>query len=376
MRYTDLLNDDFTKENATKRIKSNLKNPPNKIEGSIASDNAQAVGIVFGEKYERLKFLYKMIFLDTAKGDFLDKACMQIGNGGVERKKSIKSVGEVTFEGKEGTVIPAGTEIKADTVIFKTLATDTIKNGKANIPIECNKPGVIGNIPELAIYELVENISDIEQVYNEKPTTGGAEFEDDESLRERAFLKTRYPGTSGNIYHYMHWALEVDGVGRVKVFPLWKGPGTVKVSILNREFRKADEDLIKEVKNYIDPEDKEQKGQGLAPIGALLTVSTATEKEIDLSLNLTVLENFTIEDTLEAIKVEVNNYFRDISYKRDDDSFEGYINRASYNRIINIIWNIEGVKYFDDLTLNEKKENIEIDNEEILVVKNVEHQGL
>lgn len=376
MRYSDLLNDDFTKDQATKRIKDNLKNPPNKIEGSIASDNAQAVGVVIGEYYERLKFLYKMAFLDTAVGDFLDKKALEVGNGGVERKPATKAKGKVIFTGKNTTVIPVGFKIRSDSMIFVTTSSETIFNNKAIVDIECIEAGIKGNVPEQAINTLVDKLQGIESVTNEQATTGGAEIEDDESLRERAFLKTRFPGTSGNIYHYMHWALDVNGVGRAKVFPLWNGPGTVKVSILNREHRKADSKLIEEVKEYIDPKEYQQKGQELAPIGALLTVSTATEKTVDISLNLAVFEDYEIQDTLNAIKVEVDNYFRDISYKVVEENFRKYVNIASYNMIINIIWNVEGVKHFNDLTLNGKKENIEIGDEEILVVGNIEHKEL
>ena len=43
----------------------------------------------------------------------------------------------------------------------------------------------------------------------------------------------RTPATSGNVYHYVQWALEVAGVGHVKVFPRVQGVNTVSYTHLD-----------------------------------------------------------------------------------------------------------------------------------------------
>ena len=47
--------------------------------------------------------------------------------------------------------------------------------------------------------------------------------------------KSNIPATSGNVYHYQQWALEVSGTGAAKVFPLADGPGTVTVLVVDSD---------------------------------------------------------------------------------------------------------------------------------------------
>src|SRR5690606_3897420 len=91
---------------------------------------------------------------------------------------------------------------------------------------------------------------------------------------------------SGAIRDYERWAQEVPGVGGVTVIPEWNGPGTVKLIIVDANGEPANQQLIENVQNYIAPED----GDGLAPIGAEVTVAAPTRTEIDIDVDL-ILES-------------------------------------------------------------------------------------
>ena len=261
------------------RMKNDLNNPPNKIEGSFASDNIQAVAKELAKYYDYIDWLVDMHFADTATGEFLDAKAKEVG---VFRKKEV---------GPDGQII----------------------------------------------------------------------YEDDESLRERTLLKMRYPGTSGNIFHYMQWAREVDGVGRVKVFPLWKGPGTVKVSILDSKQRPAGADLIEKVKLHID-QGGERKGEGLAPIGAYLSVSTAKVKKLDIRAKLD-LDGLGKEEVAEKIKESLRSYIdREISYIKT---------RLTVAKVIDLCYSIDGVVDIGEITVNGATDSIELSPEEVFEVGEV-----
>lgn len=87
-------------------------------------------------------------------------------------------------------------------------------------------------------------IRDITGVTNGAAFIGGAEAETDEELIDRLLLRLRTPATSGNAYHYLQWALEIEGVGNAKVFPLDNGPGTVGVMLITSAGRSPGEDVI------------------------------------------------------------------------------------------------------------------------------------
>ena len=174
----------------------------------------------------------------------------------------------------------------------------------------------------------------------------------------------RYPGTSGNKYHYMHWAMEVDGVGRVKVFPLWKGPGTVKVSILDSMQKPASKELIEAVQYHIDHEG-ERDGEALAPIGALLTVSTAKVRKLDIKAKIE-LETSTSKTGLiisSELKKALQAYLdAEISYKK---------NRLTVAKVIDILYSIEGLAEINELSVNGSSDTLDLGDEEIFEVGEV-----
>lgn len=349
-------------ETVVSRMKADLKNPPNRVEGSFASDNIQAVAKEILKYYDYVNFLQDQHYAETAEGEFLDK---KAGEVGVFRKKATKATGFVTFVGTANTYIPKGFVVSSDFASFVTKDNALIGNdGTALVEIEAIEPGINSNEFERAIYKFENTVIGIREVYNIKPITGGTEIEDDENLRERTLLRMRYPGTSGNQYHYMHWAMEVDGVGRVRVFPVWDGPGTVKVSILDSNQRIASEELIRKVKYHID-HDGDRLGESLAPIGALLTVSTA--KSVNLSVvGKVILEpasKIDLKDLSKELRAKVQEYIdRSIAYKN---------NRITVAKVIDILYSIEGVLDIIELTVNGKNDSIGFGKEEIPYVESV-----
>lgn len=321
-----------------------------KTDGGLFFDNLSPVSFALEEAYKVIQEKFNNTFADTAVGEYLD---LIVKETGLERRKATKSIGVVIFKGKSGTFIPKGTKLKSDSYFFETIEEGTIKsNGTIEIKISSIEKGSVYNLPQKSINELVLIIPGVESIEN-KELKDGFDEETDSELRERYFIKVREPITSGNIFHYKKWALEVEGVGAVKVFPLWNGNGTVKLVILNKDKGIADSQLLQRVKNYIDE---------VRPIGATVTVESAVVKNIDINVKLNV--NNIIEES--AVKLQVNK------------AVEEYLNRSSFNtkdlsyaRIGSIFLSVDGINDYNNYTLNGGITNVVIAENEILKLRNL-----
>lgn len=161
--------------------------------------------------------------------------------------------------------------------------------------------------------------------------------------------------SDGNVAQYERWCSEYDGVGHSKVFPLWNGANTVKVSILSASNRAATPELVAEVQNYLDP-NANGMGDGVAPIGAFVTVTTATELPINISATITMKSGYT--DT-SAIATQLEKYFSTIAYEKTS---------VAYMNVGAEILNVNGVESISNLLLNNGTSDITLGDEQIPVL--------
>lgn len=331
---------------------SRVNDEYDRTEGGLFYDNLAPVSIEFEKLYEVLNDIFLNSFAETAKGEYLDNIAKEVG---VFRKQATKSKGFVTIKGDIGTIIKEGTKVASDTFIYLTTEERIIsQTGEVVVPIESEKKGKIYNIRENSITNFPITIPGLHSVTNKQATTDGYNGESDEELRERYYFKVREPVTSGNVFHYKKWTLEVEGVGGVKVFPLWNGAGTVKVVIVNSEIQTADEELIERVKKYLEE---------VRPIGADVTVISAKNKNVSISGTVFISKNSEFEEIKEIFKADIKEYLKKVGFKQ---------NYISYAQIGNILLNVSGVNDYKDLKVNNGVLNIELAEEEIPKLLNIE----
>ena len=181
------------------------------------------------------------------------------------------------------------------------------------------------------------------------------EQEGDEAYRKRIQENLIAEATDGNIAQYKKWLSEIDGVGKSKVTSLWNGANTVKCTILNELNQKASEELIEEVQNILDP-NSEGLGEGKAPIGAIVTVDTGEELEVNITVSVEYKQGKTSAPTL---KKELEDFFGNIAFDRSI---------VSYLQVAGIISNNEDVDYIISLTINGGQINIPLSNNQIAVL--------
>ncbi|MCE0658818.1 baseplate J/gp47 family protein, partial [Clostridioides difficile] len=272
------------------RTLSNIDLEVYKGEGSFLSDMVSPVNSELAKFYIELSYLHKKAFIEDNFDDFLDK---RVNEFGVYRKLGTEATGEVVFEGKVGTVIPNGTIISYNELLFVVIKDIVISSEiEQNIsPVQASEIGIRYNIPANTEFKLQDEINGITRIYNDLAFQGGTEIETDEELKERFYKIQKNQATSGNKAHYESWALEVEGVYNAKVYPRWNGAGTVKVLLFGQNNQAVDSEIIERCREHIEEE---------MPIGATLTVATPSILDISISTTIKLEIGYTIDFVKES----------------------------------------------------------------------------
>lgn len=348
-------------EKTTKRIHDEMlgdvSDKYDKSVGSFIYDATKPPAIQLKKAYEAMGGVIDKFDVENLFDDELERFINQ--RTGIERRQATYAYGELLVEGNG--VIREGDLFETESgVQFEATETVTI-TGSGTVPIRSLLPGDIGNVPANQINHMPVTIGGINAIINPEPTTEGYEQETDEELRTRYYTHIRTPATSGNKYHYLSWALEVPGVGKARVFPLWQGDNTVKVVIIDSNMQPASDALVEEVQEHIDP-GITGLGDGEAPIGAFATVVSATRLPIELSLSIVKEDSYSEETVISSISSSVEEYLQEIAFEQD------YV---SYAHIGRLILESDGVVDYENLTVNGTTDNIDIGEEEIAVLGGV-----
>ncbi|MDI0265497.1 baseplate J/gp47 family protein [Clostridioides difficile] len=305
----------------------------------------------------------KIAFPQTSYGIYLE----WLGEcKGVFKNQPTKATGVITFTGVQGTIIAKGTVVttvatdEKQSIEFELLETKSIgENETVDIKAECRETGTIGNVSQNTVTVLLGSINGIKSVNNKEDFKGGTDIEDEEHFRERVLVAEQEDKLSGASSDYIRWAKEVAGVGYAYVVPEWNGAGTVKVLILDKNRKAATQELIDKVQEYIYPLNisEGENRDGKAPIGALVTVVTPETLLINVKASFIFSNSFSEETVLNNLKAKIDKYL-------DKIDLGGTV---SYNAIQAIVGSMmltdEGIQDFSNLTINDVKENIKLQDQ-------------
>jgi uncharacterized phage protein gp47/JayE len=306
-------------------------------EGSFFYDLLYPVAVEIYSLQNKISELDENAFALTAVGEYLDR---KVAEQGITRKAGTYASGTVRITGSRGEIIRSGSKVASDNLLFSVYETTSIPEiGYADVTATCTTAGSAGNVNIGEINRFPVTLPGLTAVESITDFTGGYDAETDADLLERYLEKVSRPNVSGNKYHYIEWAKEVNGVGDVRVIPLWNGAGTVKVVIVDSDNQPASDELISKVTEHIEEN---------RPIGASVTVVSATALKINISVKLTTDETANIQ---ESIETAVKNYLSDESLKKS------YV---SYAKIGSLILSVSGVEDYASLKVNSGTANITI----------------
>ena len=363
---------DYLKEDEETIHRRMLEKAPHGIdtsEGSFFWDTTRPGAI---EKAQLVQFtlqnLLQIFFVQTSYGKYLD----YLGQvKGVTRLPATPSTGKIKFTGQPGTVINAGTRVSTQSsanssaIIFETAESGVInEQGEVTVSAVCTEAGTIGNVPAGTIVLIVEPVQGVALVTNPEPFTGGTDIEDDDAFRERILAAYDEP-LSGAKKDYIRWAKEVPGIGDVYVIPLWAGPGTVKVLIMDSNGQPANQELIEAVQNHIAPDGN--LGGGLAPIGADVTVDVPEIFEVNIALTIVLKDGYTLEDVMENLIANIKQFLSTFKINTGDRPLD----RITVTKLGHVVLSTEGIADYSGLTVNNNDEYIEIPEQKVPILGDV-----
>lgn len=347
--------DDVTKtdEELTKEMIDAMPDKYQKSVGFPIWDFFRAISKSLILVWDKLKYLANLD--DLRNMDFESFKIFVFQRRGISWKDATKSSGQLKIVNGTGT-ITIGDEFETASGT-KFVATETkVVNSGDFVNIECSQSGTIGNVPINSITIIPTTIQGIIEVTNPEAFTNGFVAETQEELYERYIEDLQNPVTSGNIYHYKKWALEIAGVKNADVKPLWAGDNTVKVIIIDQNSNPASSELVEQVQEYIDP-NSEGKGLGQAPIGAYCTVASATAENLKIDVRLKIKTGEEFETIKSEVQKNINSYLANIAFSDPDKA-----DIVSYAQIGYNILATDGVEDYADLLLNNGTDNVEVPN--------------
>ena len=177
--------------------------------------------------YGFISWVADQVIYDTADGEFLERWS---SIWGITRKPAASATGTVTFTVESGAVIPSGTLLQAlDGVQYQTTADATITAPTATAPVEAVLAAASGNRVTGQSLSLASPVVGVQATATAGTLSGGADVEDDDSLRARLLSRIQEPPQGGSAADYVAWAREVAGVTRAWAYPAELGVGTVTV---------------------------------------------------------------------------------------------------------------------------------------------------
>ena len=241
----------------------------------------------------------KQNLLKYATGKYLDQLAARVK---VTRNKASSATATVRFtlskEQDSVIGIPSGIRVAAGDVYFETKEYKEITAGAAfiDIVVTCTESGTIGNgFTAEQINTLVDPIQYVAKVRNIDISSGGADEEDDDSLRARVYLRPEAFSVAGPSGAYEYFAKEYHSdIADVVVTSL-------KAGMVNVYFIKEDgttpESMIAELQTYLS-------GDSIRPLTDSVVV--ATPSPVNYSINLDYYINKEDSDIAESIQAAVS----------------------------------------------------------------------
>lgn len=289
---------------------------------------------------------------------------------GLTRREATANKRMLSIVADPGVRIPKGytfTSVVVDEVgnpIEFTADNETIflSEEAVDVRVTCKITGTIGNLATGSEFILQPPIAGVTSITDTGTVDMAAERESLDESWERIVDKAENPDTGGNVHDYERWV--VDGfykeygvkIGNALVDMCWDkenghdGRGSVRVVVVGSNYEPVDEEIVADIKEYLDPKAWEGYGYGKAPGGAVVTVITGTSYPINVAATVTYEKNVDRNVVLQDFTKKVTEYIQSRVFNRDEDTKE--LMPIAYKKIAAILGTLSGVANYDDLTVN------------------------
>ena len=325
-------------------------------EGSIVFNSVASAAVEATIMFTEIDNSRNESFVDTATREYALLGCKQIGMDITQFDAS-----NSFHKGEFNVKVPLGSRWNCDLYNYEVTEYLGIENAHYTYRLKCETPGAVPNAIVGDLIAITDNPSGLNYAKLVECIIEGEDETSDEEIKTAYYNFLNSNATDGNILQYQQWCDEYNGIGKYKIFPLWNGANTVKVSILSTSNEVASPELIEEFQNYLDP-GVTGMGDGVAPIGAFVTVTTATEVPINVSATVTLKDGYS---GTSAIDQSLREYFKELAYTTPTVDTTTVV---SYFAIASAVLNTEGVASVSNITVNGGSSDVVIGAEEIPVI--------
>ena len=321
----------------------NVPNDIDKREGSIIYDAVAPAAMVSAQQSLSLANIIRETYIKTAQGEFLDYRAIEHGTS---RYEATNAEVKAKFNDDDGNPINVEVGDRFASITESPIFYTVIKaNNDGTAEMQAEEAGTSANsyIGQVLPVTPNDNLAWAEITEIIAPAR---DAETDDHLRERILKNDAWLAYGGNIADYLDMIHKISEVGAAQIYPVWAGSGTVKLVIVNNDLMPASPDLVKKVKNIIDPEDNEAQGVGLAPIDHRVTVVAPEVLKVDVSIQLQLTDQANKVAVEKGIKDMLNELFSEL--RKDWDTINATVGRGYSlsiyrSRILSKIMLIDGV---------------------------------
>ena len=356
--------ENMTYENIlTRMLDTIVVNYPNidTREGSMIYNACAAAAIELAIMYVELNNVRNESFVETASREYKLIGCEDVGID-----TSIFNATYGVFKGQFNVKVPIGSRWNYD--LYNFTVTEFIEQDTDYFyKLQCE---TAGSAPNTSIGALTP-ISDVPSGLTTAELVECLIFGEDEATNE--YINEYYSTfvnsdiSDGNVAQYRLWCENYTGIGNYKIVPLWNGANTVKVLILSAENTPANEELVSSFQDYLDPPTAEINdtttaenypqgrgmGNGEAPIGAIVTVATATQKDLVINCTGVLQEGYA---SPVGVEEAITNYLSSIAYEK---------NTVSYMSIGAAILSCDSMDSIVLLTINGSSTDVTLNDNEV-----------
>ena len=324
-------------------------------EGSMLWYGSAPAAVEGQNLYIMLDTILNETFADTATRPYLLRRARERG---LVPKPASYAIGRAVTTPPE-VEIPIGARFSMNDLNFVI----TGKESPGVYRARCETLGEAGNegVGKLIPIEYIKGLESAELTEILIP---GEEEQATESFRKEYLDSFSVQAFGGNIADYKKKVKALQGVGGVKVYPVWDGGGTVKLVLIDSTFGKPTEELVATVQTAIDPETNHGEGLGLAPIGHTVTVEGVSETAVSMETTLAYQDGWAWDDVKPHAEAAVDGYFHELAEGWAEQE-GGLVVRVSAVEMR--LLGCPGVLDVGDTKLNGEPENLTLDENAIPV---------
>lgn len=344
--------EDQTFDVIEKRILSDVDDAYHKDEGSFIYTATAPTSAEHQQIYIDLDRVVDEMFPDTSSREYLlHHAKLR----GLEPKEATQALW-LAQASPEDAVVPIGSRFNAGDINLQAVQRST--NGIYLLKVET--AGTVGNVINDKLVP-ISYIKGLTAMTLTELSESGTDDETTEEFRERFLIFLQKPATSGNKNSYYNWAMDVDGVGAVKIFAppdtvdgVTVPDGNVYIYAVNEEKEPAGDKLIASMFTYIEEE---------RPIGAKVTIKGADKLLVNIKATIATDGSASVSTIQAAFSEAVETYLKENALE---------LRRVSIAKIGDILFDVDGVDDYTTLTLNDKDASIVLGDTQVALIGTVE----